>query len=122
MTYTQPSPPPWRAAYTRARHEKKVAAALDDRGFEAYLPLVARESQWHDRRKLVEWPMFGGYVFVRLDVSDSASVLAVHGVVSLVGVRGSVAEIPDSDIDNVRTLEAAISTTGVMPEPEALLV
>ncbi|MCK5449219.1 MAG: UpxY family transcription antiterminator [Gemmatimonadetes bacterium] len=121
MKDTQPPIAPWRAVYTRARHEKKVATALSDRRFDVYLPLVARESQWHDRRKLVEWPMFSGYVFVRLGVSESAVVLGVPGVVSLVGIGGSVAELPDLDIENVRALEAAIAATGVVPQPEPLL-
>ena len=121
MTDIEPLPPPWRAVYTRARHEKKVAAALSQRGLEVYLPLVSRESQWHDRRRQVEWPMFSSYLFVRLDVSDSVVALGVPGVVSLVGTRGSVAEIPDHDIENVRALETAIAHTGAMPQPEPLL-
>ena len=112
--------PPWRAAYTRARHEKKVAVALEERGFEVYLPLVVRESQWHDRKKRVEWPMFAGYVFVRLDASSSAAALSVPGVASLVGTGGTLAEIPESDIANVRSLETAISSTGALPEAEPM--
>jgi len=115
MTDEQSRIRPWRAAYTRARHEKKVTSALGERGFEVYLPLVARSSQWHDRLRLVEWPMFSGYVFVRMAASESVLVLGVPGVVSLVGIRGSAAEISDQDIDNVRVLEAAISATGEVP-------
>lgn len=121
MSENRRDAPPWRAAYTRARHEKKVAGALEERGFDVYLPLVERESQWHDRKKRVEWPMFAGYVFVRLDASSSAAVLSVPGVASLVGAGGGLAEIPENDIANVRSLEAAISSTGALPEVEPML-
>lgn len=111
----------WHALYTRARHEKKVAAALSDRGFDEYLPLIARESQWHDRRKRILWPLFPGYVFVRFSPEEAAAVVAVPGVVSIVSVAGSPASIPESDLTNIRALVAAADATGSLPEPEVLL-
>jgi transcription antitermination factor NusG len=111
----------WHALYTRARHEKKVATALSQRGFEEYLPLIARESQWHDRRKQISWPLFPGYVFARFSPQEAGAVVAVPGVVSVVSVAGAPARIPDSDISNIRVLIASADATGALPEPEVLL-
>ena len=111
----------WHALYTRARHEKKVAAALSDRGFDEYLPLIARESQWHDRRKRILWPIFPGYVFARFSPEEAGAVVGVPGVVSVVSVAGSPAPIPESDISNIRALVSAADATGSLPEPEVLL-
>lgn len=111
----------WHALYTRARHEKKVTAVLSDRGFEEYLPLITRESQWHDRRKRTLWPLFPGYVFARFSPEQAAAVVAVPGVVNVLSVAGSPARIPDSDIANIRVLVAAADATGSLPEPEVLL-
>lgn len=111
----------WHALYTRARHEKKVASGLSQRGFEGYLPLIERESQWHDRRKRILWPLFPGYVFARFSSRQAGEVVAVPGVVSVVSVAGSPARIPDSDISNVRVLVESADATGALPEPEALL-
>jgi transcription antitermination factor NusG len=111
----------WHALYTRARHEKRVAAALSDRGFDEYLPLIARESQWHDRRKRIWWPVFPGYVFARFSPEQAGAIVEVPGVVSVLSVAGSPARIPESDIDNIRTLVAAADATGALPEAEVLL-
>lgn len=111
----------WHALYTRARHEKKVAGSLSDRGFEHYLPLIARESQWHDRKKRILWPLFPGYVFVRFASRDAATVVSLPGVVNIVSVAGAPAPIPEGDIANIRALVAAAEATGSLPEPEVLL-
>jgi len=102
----------WFALYTRSRHEKRVAEALEQRGFDTYLPLVPRVSEWHDRKKTVLWPLFPGYVFVRLCPEDAATVLSIPGSVQVIGVAGRPAPIPDEDIDNVKMFVTALITTG----------
>jgi transcription antitermination factor NusG len=71
--------PHWYACYTRARHEKRVDEQLAERGLETYLPLLARERQWSDRRKVVEFPLFPGYVFCRFTLDELHEVLTVPG-------------------------------------------
>lgn len=109
---TQPS---WYAVYTRARHEKRVEAGLSRRGLEAYLPLVARVSQWHDRKKTVHWPMFPGYVFARFRPGDASTVVATPGAVHVVSVSGRPLPIPDDDIENVRRFADCLAATGEVP-------
>jgi len=58
--------PHWYAAYTRAQHEKSVAAELGMREVEHFLPLYSCVRRWKDRRVQLELPLFPGYVFVRL--------------------------------------------------------
>jgi transcription termination/antitermination protein NusG len=98
----------WYACYTRSRHEKRVAAMMEERGIETYLPLVPRMSQWKDRKKLVEWPLFPSYVFSRIALRDSYTVLSVPGVATLVKSDGQPAPIEDCEIENVRLLECAL--------------
>ena len=57
----------WFALYTRHRFEKKVAARLEDKGIESFLPLHTVLRQWSDRRKKVEEPLFNCYVFVHIN-------------------------------------------------------
>jgi transcription antitermination factor NusG len=99
----------WYACYTRARHEKRVGATMQERGIETFLPLVVRESQWKDRRKLVEWPLFPSYVFGRFALGQSHRVLDVPGVSTLVKADGRPVPIDDADIENVRLFAAALS-------------
>ena len=48
----------WYALYTRPRNEKKAAELLVEKEFEVYLPLIQKVSQWKDRRKKVDMPLF----------------------------------------------------------------
>src|SRR5215467_5724290 len=56
----------WYAAQTMSRHEKKVSAELNTKEICSFLPLVSQRKRWSDRYRLVEEPLFAGYVFVRL--------------------------------------------------------
>jgi transcription antitermination factor NusG len=102
--------PRWYACYTRARHEKRAYAGLLDRGFEAYLPLAPRVSQWKDRKKLVEWPLFPSYVFCRLAAAELHEVLAVPGIATLVKSDGRAVAIPDEELENVRRFTRAVAS------------
>ena len=74
--------------------------------FRAYLPLSRSERQWSDRRKLVEMPLFPGYVFVNIatDAEARVPVLRTNGVISFLGVRGVGIPIPDAEIAAIQSL------------------
>src|SRR5260370_7887281 len=57
--------PHWYAAYTRAQHEKRVAAELGMREVKHFLPLYSSMRRWKDRRGQLETPFFSGCVFGR---------------------------------------------------------
>jgi transcription antitermination factor NusG len=96
----------WYALQTRARHEKIVAHRLRERGLTAFLPVVSEVRRWSDRKKSVELPIFGCYVFARLMPTneDRLRALSIDGVFGLVGVRGAGTPIPDEQIEAVRIL------------------
>jgi transcription antitermination factor NusG len=96
----------WYAVHTRARHERAVAHRLRELGVNTFLPLVTEVHRWSDRRKSVEVPLFGCYVFVKLPPTgeDRLRVLRIDGVFKFVGVRGVGTPIAETQIDTVRTL------------------
>jgi len=94
----------WFAIWTRSRHESRVLAQLQQKHIEAFLPTIARWSRWKDRKKRIDWPLFPGYCFVRIDPSVSLPVLKCSGVVSLVSCNGQPAAIPSEEIESIRTL------------------
>jgi transcription termination/antitermination protein NusG len=98
----------WYAVQTRPRHEKKVAAELEHRSIQSYLPLLAQVHRWTDRSKIVRVPLFPGYVFVSTVLSPAVrlSVLRVWGVLAFVGPHKQAEAIPASQIESVRTLLA----------------
>jgi transcription antitermination factor NusG len=96
----------WFAVQTKARHEKRVAAELKEKGVVAFLPLSIEVHQWSDRKRRVEVPLFSSYVFVHLGSEHNSriKVLETNGVFSFVGVRGTGSPIPDEQIDTLRTI------------------
>lgn len=96
------SQPSWYAAYTQANHEKKAALEISRRGVETFLPLYRTARRWSDRRVELEMPLFQGYVFVHLALSDRLKVLEVPGVVRIVGFGGLPAPLPEEQINILR--------------------
>ncbi len=96
----------WYAVQTRARHEKRVAERFREQGLAIFLPLVSEVRRWSDRKKTVELPLFGCYVFVKVAASreERLRVCCVDGVLRIVGGKGEGAPIPDEQIDAVRTI------------------
>ncbi|HEX6308942.1 MAG TPA: UpxY family transcription antiterminator [Longimicrobiales bacterium] len=101
--------PQWYACYTRSRHEKQVDRLLRERGFESFLPLMPRVSQWKDRKKVVEWPLFPSYVFGRFRLEDSPRILSTPGVATLVKTNGRPAAIAEAELENVRRFVRALA-------------
>ena len=128
LTEEERRPPPefyerarWYACYTRARHEKRVAAALGERGIEAFLPMLEQLRQWKDRKKRVALPLFPGYVFGRFDLGSMHSVLTIPGVATIVRANGYPTPIPDRELENVRRFAAALGATGAEAEVRPFL-
>lgn len=97
----------WYAIYVKSRHEVVAYGQLQQRGVESYLPLIKKSRQWKDRRKMVEFPLFPGYLFVRVNPrpSEFVNVLKARGVVRLVsGEQGVPLPVPDPEIDSLRIM------------------
>jgi transcription antitermination factor NusG len=92
----------WYAAYTRANHEKRVAAQLQARSVEHVLPFYSSLRRWKDRRVVVDMPLFPGYVFVRLALCQRLRVLQIPSVVRLVGFGGQPHALADEEVALLR--------------------
>ena len=95
----------WYAIHTRPRHEKWVAAQLEEKRVFTFLPLVLQMRQWTDRLSRVEVPLFSCYAFVRIaqNTEQRLNVLRTPGVLSFVGNERQGTAIPDDQIENLRT-------------------
>jgi transcription antitermination factor NusG len=96
----------WFAVRTRAQQERVVRDRLRGQGIEPFLPTVARVSQWSDRKKLIEAPLFSGYCFAKFVLQEKISILQIPGVAYIVGSgRGGEGEpVPKEEIDALRVL------------------
>jgi len=101
-----PAPQSWFAVHTRSKCEKKVATQLSEREINCFLPTVKEVRLWSDRRKVIDQPLFPGYVFVRIPPEDTmrVTVLRTNGVAGFVGIQGQGIPIPDGEIENVQLL------------------
>jgi transcription antitermination factor NusG len=100
--------PRWYALRTRSRHEKVVRDQLTSQGIEQLLPTVKRLSQWKDRKKEIEVPLFAGYCFVRFGSEQKLPVLKTVGVVDIVGGGQRPEPIPDEEIAALQTLMTSV--------------
>lgn len=96
--------PHWYAIQTRSRHEKVVRDQLAAKGITHLLPLWRKRSVWKDRIKVIEVPLFGGYLFCYFALPDRIAVLETVGVARIVGISGRPVPVPEDQIAAVRTM------------------
>jgi transcription elongation factor/antiterminator RfaH len=83
----------WYAIHTRSRFENVVLDALTRKQVEAFLPKITVRSKRVDRKKMIQVPLFPGYLFVKtsLEPDEHLEVVKTVGVVKLVGnIQGPV--------------------------------
>jgi transcription antitermination factor NusG len=107
---------PWVAVRTRVRSEKQVAAVLRHWKVDAWAPTTSVKRRWSDRWKVIEWPLFPGYVFARVPVDHWYPLLDVGGVFTVVKDGRQAAVIAPEVLDNVRAFADRLA--GVQAEPE----
>ncbi len=97
----------WYAIYVKSRHESIAEADLCRRGVATFLPLINRLRQWKDRRKMVQFPLFPGYLFVNINpaAQEIVNVLRARGVVNMLSSQAGVPDrVPDEEISSLRIL------------------
>lgn len=92
----------WYPFYTKSRFEKKADESLKKAGYEVFLPLMKKERNWSDRKKIVEMPLFSSYIFVRIPKYKIYDVLQIYGIVRYIVFNGRPATVRDSEIDMIR--------------------
>jgi transcription termination/antitermination protein NusG len=95
---------PWFALRVRPNYEKPVAAALRGKGLQEFLPLVRTKRQWSDRVKVMDLPLFPGYLFCRLNLEERMPVLTTPGFLYLVGVGKNPEPVDESEIAAIQSV------------------
>lgn len=97
----------WFATHVRSRHELKVLDSLTKSNIDAFLPTVEKLRKWKDRKKMVTFPLFPGYLFVRINNNhqDRLTVLKTKGIVRLLGMENGKPEpVPEEQINSLKKL------------------
>ncbi len=102
--YTSPQILPWYGVRVKSHCEQIASKALAARGYDPFLPSYQIRRRWSDRVKLMELPLFPGYLFCRLDVTQRLPVLTSPGVVDLVGIGKVPVAIDEAEVDAIRAV------------------
>ena len=105
MSSTGPGKKYWRVFYAMPRAEKKAAKRLAEAGYEVFCPIRSLIRQWSDRTRVVEEPLFPGYLFAHVNERDRLDVLLDETIVRCVSFGGEVAAVSDREIDTLKLLQ-----------------
>ena len=105
MSSDQTSERIWRVFYSKPRTEKKAEGRLRDSGFDVFCPIRTAIRQWSDRKKMVEEPLFPGYIFGHVTERERLDVLQDDAVVRCVSFGGTMAAVPQVEIDQLKLLQ-----------------
>ncbi|HBY58445.1 MAG TPA: hypothetical protein DEH78_01400 [Solibacterales bacterium] len=94
----------WYAVHVRSRHEKLVASLLEGKGMEVFLPLHRSQRNWSDRVKVVDLPLFPGYVFASFERPQHLSVLKSAGVIRVIGFGDELTPVAPEELGAVDRL------------------
>jgi transcription antitermination factor NusG len=105
---------PWRVLQVRAQHEQAIAAMLEERDIEHFLPTYTERRAWsHRAPEDVTRPLFPTYLFGRFPYERRLEVLSTPGVISVVAFAGVPAEVTDAEVERIRRM----ATCGLPVEP-----
>jgi transcription antitermination factor NusG len=115
LVRSQPGDRFWYALKVRTRSEPVALIALRVRGYDPFCPMYKEKRRYCDRMKVIEVPVFPGYVFCRLDTQKKAPVLSSPAVEYIVSFGGSPAIVPDEEIEAVGRVVAEGAKPGPYP-------
>jgi len=99
----------WYAIHTYSRQETKVEGHLQNRGLEVFLPRITVRSRRQDRFRLLEVPLFPGYLFVQADLSTPVyyDILRNTGVVRILGLKRQCIRVPAETVFSLQKMVAS---------------
>jgi transcription antitermination factor NusG len=97
----------WFGIEVYSRRESRVVDEFAFRGLDFFLPTCRIKKRWSDRIKVLDVPLFPGYVFSRFDIADRLRVLNCPYVSRIVGAGSVPVPIEDGEIDAIKALVAS---------------
>lgn len=103
----------WYVIRVRPRSERLAAAALRGKQYLEFLPLYQKRSRWSDRVKVIEQPLFPGYVFCRAESSGQPPLITTPSIIEILSFGGRPALVSEKEIDDIK----AVVRSGLNSEP-----
>lgn len=97
--------PAWHLIYTKTKQENRVASQLSEDGTVYLLPKEKVVRQWHDRKQIMDRPLFPSYIFVFIeDITTFYRIKHIEGVYTFVKFGNEYATVCENVIDNIRLI------------------
>lgn len=96
----------WYVVYTKSKFENVVFEGFSKKKFEAFLPKMKVLSKRRDRRKMLDKPIFPGYVFVKSSMcaEKHIEILKTVGVVNLIKNRKGPVPVDEESINSLKIM------------------
>lgn len=97
----------WYAVYVRSRHEFVTLGELSKKGIETFLPVAKKASQWKDRKKWIEFPLFPGYLFIHVPPCPEVflNILKTRGAIAILSTEpGRPTPVPAEEMNSLKIL------------------
>jgi len=79
-----------------------VSDQLRGKGYDEFLPMCWSRRLWSDRVKVLQMPLFAGYLFCRFDPDDRYSILTTPGVCTIIGRGRTPLPVDPTQVENIR--------------------
>ncbi|PYT82466.1 MAG: NusG-like protein [Acidobacteria bacterium] len=106
---------PWFAILVRTGREKSARLLLENAGYECFLPVSKSARRWSDRTKMIDVPLFPGYLFCRMNPHNRLTVLMTPGVIQIVGVGKTPIPVEEEEMEAIERVQK--SGLAAMPWP-----
>jgi transcription antitermination factor NusG len=97
----------WFGIRVKPRSEFRASDGLSLRGFEPFLPAQRVRRRWSDRVKVLDEPLFPGYLFCRFEPSELIRILESPGVIQVIGIGRTPVSVSDAEIGAIQTMVAS---------------
>jgi len=99
---------PWYVIHSCCHHEARLEERLLKKGLEVFLPRQIVVSRRRDRKKLLQVPLFPGYLFIHnyLEPPTYYDILNLPGVVRFLAIGGRLQPVPPETIASIQLVLA----------------
>ncbi|HEX7361422.1 MAG TPA: transcription termination/antitermination NusG family protein [Bryobacteraceae bacterium] len=94
----------WFALQVPTRHERRIADALQNKGYEAFAPSTVPEKRWPLKSREAEIALFPGYLFSKFDSRFRLPILMTPRVRHIVGCGRMPIAIDEREIVAIRNV------------------
>jgi transcription antitermination factor NusG len=97
----------WYAVQVRPARETLAKLHLEQRGYELFLPQYTVRRRWSDRWKVLQQPLFPGYLFCRCGPTTHGRIVDTPCVIRVVGNEHNPVPVDALEIESLQRIVAS---------------